>query len=114
MLNALLTQAGLLGEPLDLSANNSVPNYLNPNTGGFTGFMPPSTGNLDRDRQALLDILSRPNTLSAPPQVLNPAFRSEDALKGGLGLLLSGIFGGSKGVSDFTQGYLGGKQAKTS
>lgn len=79
---------------------------------GDTPFGQPSNSGVMDARSGMMNWLqSAPTPPSMPPQV-NPAFRTEDLLKGGLGALIAGLIGGNQGLDAFGQGYLGGKMKK--
>jgi hypothetical protein len=61
-------------------------------------------------RAQLLQLLMQAPQATPAPAPVNPAYRTEDAIKGGLGLLLASLLDGGRGASQFTQGYVGGKQ----
>lgn len=68
--------------------------------------------NLDAARKQVMDWFQSQQNPTPMPGNVNPAFRTEDLLKGGLGALIAGLVGGNQGLDAFGQGYLGGKMKK--
>jgi hypothetical protein len=115
-INALLSQLGVSNDPVDLSGGfGNTPQYLDPNTSGYSGTMPPNRAGLDEARAALLQYILKPQPQMQQAKPVQPAFRTGDALAGLLPMLLMGAFGGKKGwkaADQYGQGYIGGKMNK--
>jgi hypothetical protein len=112
MLQALLQKARLLGNvnsemspPITTPMEPSVPNYGN--------LTPPiDTSGYDNANAQIMALLANTPQMTPQPKAVQPAFRTQDALIGGGGALLSLLLGGGKAAEAFTGNYLGGKMGK--
>lgn len=67
-----------------------------------------------QQQQYLIDLIANPPKKEKSKAAdIKTGYRTKDAIAGGLGLILSGIFGGKSGMSSFAQGYVGKKEQIT-
>lgn len=113
---ALLKQSGLLGSNAPLGAAMPSVGPMEPQMPQYDlGPQPqlenPYQAQMEADRNAYLAQLAQGAPVQAPSQdPVQPAYRTDDAIKIALGLLGSGLLGGKQGPGEFLQAYAGGKQ----
>lgn len=69
-----------------------------------------SLGGLKGAEQAYLDQVGNQPQMEQPGDPVNPAWRTEDAIKGVLGAAIAKQFGGNDGLNQFLASYVGTKQ----
>lgn len=97
---SILQAAQQLNQPRGIAMPGQIMEPQSPNYGDL------SDPNLRNARQDLLSILAAPPQMQAPADPVQPAFRTPDAITGGLALLAALL--GGRGGREFAQGAAGG------
>lgn len=95
----------MLGASLFQLLNNSASGPAGPSVTAKKGL-----GRVQDAEQAYLDQIQQTPQFQGPADPVNPAWRTQDAIKGVLGAAIAKAVGGDAGLDNFLVNYVGGKQ----